>query len=41
MNCKSFQIFILLIALYKVSCEVIIGYKRTNLKIEDIEKIEV
>jgi len=41
MNCKSIQLFILLIALYNVSCDVIIGYTRTNYTIEDIEKFEV
>jgi len=41
MNCKSIQLFILLITLYSVSCDIIIGYKRTNYTIDDIEKFEV
>jgi len=38
---KSIQLFLLLVALYSVAAEVTVGYKRTNVTIDDIEKFEV
>jgi len=41
MNCKGFQLLLLLLTLYNVAGETIVGYKRSNFTIADIEKIAV